>query len=139
VAKKQIARIAARSPLPIYLPNAITIGGRNMRAYATGGTTRNGWDIEFAYVPNCGGANACAMASFTAIKRRRLWEPANVTLARGIRGRFNRISCGASCGPAQISFVIDGVLYEFDVKDPAGRQRTAMVALANQAITYGPR
>ena len=56
-----------------------------------------------------------------------------------MRGRYTPLSCGASCSPASISFVREGVLYEFSVKDPVGKVKPALIALANQAINYGPR
>ena len=62
-----------------------------------------------------------------------------MTLAKGVKGRYYPISCGASCSPAQIDFVREGVLYQFSVKDPAARPKAALIALANQAINYGPR
>ena len=74
MAAKPIARIAANSPLAIYLPNAFTIHGRH-QAFASGGAVPNGWAVNFAYVRNCGGANACSMASFAATKRKRLSSP----------------------------------------------------------------
>jgi hypothetical protein len=138
VADTQIGRIATRSPLAIYLPTAYRVNG-NVSAFPTQSSNRTSWTLTFAYVRNCGGANACYQAGFYATKRNTLWAPANVTLAKGVRGRYEPISCGASCAPASISFVRNGVLYEFAVKDPAGRVKASMIALANQAINYGPR
>ena len=138
VAAKQIERIAARSPLAIYLPNAFTIHGRH-QAFPTAGIAQGSWTLDLAYVRDCNGANACAMASFSALKRRRLFDPANVTLAKGVPGHYYPLSCGASCSPAQIHFVREGALYQFSVKDPVARPKAALVALANQAINYGPR
>lgn len=138
VAAKQITRIADRSPLAIYLPNAFTIHGRH-QAFPSTSIRQGAWTLDFAYISGCNGANACSMASFSALKRKRLFDPANVTLAKGVPGRFYPLSCGASCSPAQIHFVRDGVLYQFSVKDPAARPKAALVALANQAINYGPR
>jgi hypothetical protein len=139
VAAKQIQRIAARSALPIYLPTSFRINGNNVRAFPSQASDATSWSLSFAYVRNCGGAGACSMAAFYAVKRKKLWEPANVTLAKGVRGRYNPISCGASCGPASISFVRDGVLYEFNVEDPAPKIKQTMIGMANQAINYGPR
>jgi len=138
VAAKQIERIAARSPLAIYLPNAFTIHGRH-QAFPTASIAQGSWTLDLGYARNCNGANACAMASFSALKRKRLFDPANVTLAKGVPGHFYGLSCGASCSPAQIHFVREGVLYQFSVKDPVARPKAALIALANQAINYGPR
>ena len=139
VAAKQVERIAARSPLAIYLPTSFRVNGNGVRAFPTQASNATSWSLSVAYTRNCGGAGACAMAGFYAVKRKKLWEPANVTLAKGVRGRYNPISCGASCGPASISFVRDGVLYEFNVEDPVRPIKAALIALANQAINYGPR
>ncbi len=138
-AKKAIDRIMARSDVAIYLPSSFTIRGSHP-AYATGGATRNprGWNIEFGYTRSCG-ANVCHMASFRAIVGGKPFGTARVRLARGVIGRFQPISCGASCSPAVIAFKLDGVLYEFSVKDPTGKVKPSLIALANQAIRYGPR
>jgi hypothetical protein len=138
VAAKQIERIAARSPLAIYLPNAFTIHGRH-QAFPSATIAQGSWTVDLAYARNCNGANVCFMASFSALKRKRLFDPANVTLAKGVPGHFYPLSCGASCSPAQIHFVREGVLYQFSVKDPVVRPKAALIALANQAINYGPR
>jgi hypothetical protein len=138
VAAKQITRIADKSPLAIYLPNAFTIHGRH-QAFPSASIAQGSWTLDLAYARNCNGANVCSMASFSALKRKRLFDPANVTLAKGVQGHFYPLSCGASCSPAQIHFVRDGVLYQFSVKDPVARPKAALVALANQAINYGPR
>lgn len=138
VAAKQIARIADKSPLAIFLPNAFSINGRH-QAFPSASIATGTWAVDFGYARNCNGGGACFMASFAAIKRNRLFDPANVTLAKGVRGHYYRSTCGASCSAPQIDFVRDGVLYQYAVKDPAARPKAALVALANQAINYGPR
>jgi len=62
-----------------------------------------------------------------------------VRLARGVVGRYQPLSCGASCAAPSISFKLDGVTYSYSVEDPAGRPKAALIAMADQAIRYGPR
>src|SRR5262245_41337768 len=64
VAAKQITRIADRSPLAIYLPNAFTINGRH-QAFPSASIAQGSWTLDLAYVRGCNGANACFMASFS--------------------------------------------------------------------------
>ena len=141
VAQRVLNRITAASDVPVYLPTSITIRGNGRRAFASGGAqaTPDGWSIELGYTRGCGGANACSMASFYAERGGQAFGSRRVPLARGVVGRFQPLSCGASCSPASISFVLDGVAYSYSVKDPAGRVRPALITLANQAIRYGPR
>ena len=87
-------------------------------------------------VPRCGG-NACFLASFTAKEGEPLGFKANVTLARGIRGAYKPLSCGASCSPPSIIWIQGGVRYEIQAKALGGRR--AFVQMANSAIRAGAR
>ena len=60
----KIDRINARAKGPVLLPSRMTVEAT--RLYTSGGTTRGGWDLELAAAPDCGGANACFVATFTA-------------------------------------------------------------------------
>src|SRR4051795_7167350 len=60
----KIDRINARAKGPVLLPSRMTVEAT--RLYTSGGTTRGGWDLELAAAADCGGANACFVAAFTA-------------------------------------------------------------------------
>lgn len=112
-----------------------TINPHTAHVYGSGGATAKGYDIELGAVPNCGAATACFVADF-------LSNPGNVTLkthvalAHGIIGGYHPVSCGASCAPATIEWKEYGMLYTIQL---AGGTQASMVALANSAITAGPR
>lgn len=121
------------------LPDRIVITGHDVKAYAGGAAFKRGWTIDLGYTRGCSGATACAMARFYAERGGSLGGRPDVTLARGVRGRFRTMSCGASCDPASIAFVIGGISYVFSVKDPAAQARPALIEMANEAIRAGAR
>jgi len=139
VATHVVDRVNASAPLPVLLPDAIVINGSGRKAYAGGSAFKRGWVIDLAYAPRCGGANACAMASFSAVLGSDLGGRPNVTLARGIRAHYQPLGCGASCSPPTLTFVVGRGAYSFSVKDPASAPRPALIAMANAAIRAGAR
>lgn len=132
----QIATINdhAGSP-PVLIPSELH--ARTKHLYPTGGPNSDGYDLELAAAPNCGGANACFLAAFTAVKGEKL--PGKIfRLANGDRAAYHAISCGGSCAPATIEFVHGGVLYSFQTK-VGGTSKKALTKLADDAIAAGPR
>ena len=121
------------------LPRALPLAGRAPRLYAEGGGDRRGWVLTLAGAPRCGSANACFVASFEGRAGGKLPGTSNVRLAGGDRGLYIPIGCGASCSPASLWFVHDGVLYSWQVKDPPRAARATLLRLANEAIAAGPR
>src|SRR5262249_21161781 len=101
-----VQKVNASAPLPSLLPPSIVINGSGRKAYASGAAFKRGWTIDLAYTPGCGGANACGMASFSAVLGRDIGGRANVTLARGVKAHYQGLSCGASCSPPTLSFVV---------------------------------
>ena len=63
-----------------------------------------------------------------------------MTLAKGRQGRYQPLSCGASCSPPSISWKERGVTYTIQAK-VVGKQtdRALLVKMANEAIRQGPR
>jgi hypothetical protein len=106
--------------------------------YGTGGANAKSWDLELAATRNCGGANACFVASFTARRGGTLPRAANLRLVTGQRAVYQGVSCGASCAPATLWFVRKRVLYTWQFKGVANSKRV-MARLAAQAIRTGPR
>ena len=136
---KVLNRVRTKTSVPILLPNLL-VTDIALRTPGIGGTGRaTGYDLELGGDPSCNGANACFVAAFLAEPGATLGTlRPNVTLAKGTRGRYERFTCGASCGPNVISWLSQGTAYSIQVKGIAGR-KASMMALANQAITAGPR
>lgn len=135
-----LPKVRARSHLPVLLPARADLGVPASQVHATGGARRGSYDLELAAAPNCGGANACFLGSFTAVRARRLGDTVNVRLAHGLGGHFHDLSCGASCSPPSISWLERGVRYRMQVNASGnGSLRSQLAALANSAIRAGPR
>jgi len=95
--------------------------------------------LELAAARNCGGANACFVASFEGRRHGVLPHRTNLDLAGGDPAYYHPISCGASCAPASLWFVHKSILYSWQVKDPPRNAKAVLARLANEAIEAGPR
>jgi hypothetical protein len=138
--RAQLAPIHRATKVPVLLPSRLPLAGaQRFRVYATGGATRSGWNLELAAARNCGAADACFVASFEGRRHGILPRSANHRLKGGDRAYYHPISCGASCATASLSFVHEGVLYRWQVKDPPQNTRVVLARLANEAIEAGPR
>ena len=113
---KQIAAITKTTAVPVLLPGSLPFAGEVPKLYASGGATPDGWDLELAGAPNCGGATACFFASFEAKRGGKLPRKANLRLSGGDPAVYQAISCGASCSPATLWFTHGGVLYTWSDK-----------------------
>jgi hypothetical protein len=137
LAKAQVAKIQARTTIPVLLPDALALdyGGK---LYVSGGATRREWSIGFDGAPGCGGANACFLASISAQRGGKPAFKRTVKLDGGVTGYYKPLSCGGSCSPPELQFVKGGVLYEIAAKVPdAALPR--LTRAANQALAAGPR
>jgi len=130
---KQIASARA-SGLPVLIPSRLAAGLPASHLYGSGGRSAGGYLIDLGAAPGCGDANACFVAAFGG-GHGRLAFATRVALARGISGSFHASTCGASCAPATIEWHEHGALYT--IQFTAGR--STMQALADSAITAGPR
>jgi hypothetical protein len=136
-----LGRVHARTQVPILLPDRLDLDFDG-RLYASGSGGRRSWSLSLAGAPNCGGATACFLASFSA---RRGGTPAyrtRVALRGGIPGWFKPLTCGASCSPPVLQYRRRGVLYEIAAKVPdssAAAARARLVRAANAALRVGPR
>lgn len=132
-----------RAGVPVLLPNELPASVLEDRLYVVGGPSADGYDVTLALAPDCGGANACTVGSFTAERGVELVEELEqVELAGGVRGAYKGLTCGASCSPAMIQWVSDGVLYTIQLKLNAGGDagdKRELLKLANSSITAGPR
>ena len=135
----ELPNVTARTDVPVLLPQRMPSEHERHVPSGFGGTRR--WGLQIAAVPNCGGATACFIASFTG--RRGGPGPSGaerVRLARGRIGRFTPLSCGASCAPPRIEWRERGATY--GIQANVGTQRTErriLVAMADSAIRNGPR
>jgi hypothetical protein len=134
-----LPRVTARTDVPVLLPERMPSDASDHVPSGFGRERR--WGLQIAAVPNCGSATACFIASFSG--RRGGPRPSGartVRLARGRRGRFTPLSCGASCAPPRIEWRERGATY--GIQAVVGTRRTErriLVRMANSAIRSGPR
>jgi hypothetical protein len=136
-------KLADLTAAPLVLPSILPLdyGGR---VYTMAGPEGRGWSIALAATRNCGGANACTLGSLEATRSaRRLGagDGQRVRLITGQVGRYQPLSCGASCSPPSITFRFGAYVVEYQLKIAAGpkRERASMIAIANSALRAGPR
>jgi len=136
---KQIAAVDRKTTVPVLLPSTLPFAGKVPKLYPSGSATRSSFSLVFAGAPNCGGANACFLASFEGKRGGRLPGTSNLKLSGGQPAFYKGITCGASCSPATLWFVDEGVLYTWQHKDPPRNAKSVLARLATQAIAAGPR
>jgi hypothetical protein len=131
-------RIGPKTDVPILLPQAMP--DEFDEYHATGFGRERRWGLQLGAVEGCGGATACFIASFKGRKGGKPSGQRRVKLARGRVGRFQPLSCGASCSPPSIAWKQRGATYSIQAK--VGTQRTerrVLKRMANSAIRNGPR
>ena len=107
--------------------------------FAAGGRSGSGYDLSIGAVRGCGGADACFVAEFTASRTTAVFGR-RVKVRGALRAGFVALSCGASCSPPQIDFVVHGVRYTIQANlKTSRRDRAALVQAAQAAIAAGPR
>jgi hypothetical protein len=136
---KQVRAInaTAKAP-PVLLPRSLPLDARHV--YPSGGPSGKRYDLAIGGLKNCRGANACFVADFTA-------APGTSVFGRKVRVKgaakagFHPLSCGASCSPPQIQFVVDGSTYtiQANLKKTAKGDRGTLISAAESAISAGPR
>jgi hypothetical protein len=130
--------VKAKTSIPVLLPD--TMPSDYDALYPSGAGSRRAYSIGLAAAPDCGGATACFVADFSARKGGAPFGRGKVTLAGGRPGRFQPLSCGASCSPPSISWKQGGVTYSIQANVGTKKtERRALVTMANQAIAHGPR
>jgi hypothetical protein len=132
--------VKAKTSVPILLPDTLPTDVAPL--YASGSGHRTHWELSLAGAPDCGGANACFIADF---RGKRGGDPVGrgeATLTGGHHGRYQPLSCGASCSPPSIAWKMNGSTYtiQANVVGPKGStDRQLLVRMANEAIRRGPR
>jgi hypothetical protein len=127
-----------RTKVAVLLPASLPRLDRS-KVYATGSAGKAGWELDLAYAPRCGGADACFLAEFAGRRRGKLPGKPNVRLAAGDPAFFEASRCGASCAPASLWFIHGGDLYSWQDKDVGAGAKSLLVRLADEAIAAGPR
>jgi hypothetical protein len=132
---KQITAIKAP---PVLLPRSLPLDARHL--YPSGGAMGKGYDLEIGAVKNCHGADACFVAGFTAIPGASLFGK-KVTVTGATKAAYHPLSCGASCSPPQLMFVVHGITYtiQANLKKTTKGDRGTMISAAESAISAGPR
>ncbi len=132
--------------IPILLPSRFTLThGRPIALFAS--ADANSYSIALAVSPDCGGANACTVGYIGGERVKPGTElpfATIVPLAKGIKGAFKPLSCGASCSPPEIAWIQHDVMYSIQLKGVSTKTDDAsvqaeFVKLANSAIQAGPR
>jgi hypothetical protein len=134
-----LPKVKSQTKVAILLPARLATAGRPPKLYATGAGAGATWDLELGGAPNCGGANACFIASFEGKRGGTLPRRSNLRLANDDPAVYHPISCGASCAPATLWFVHEGVLYTWQLKDAPKNAKTMLKKAAEAAIAAGPR
>lgn len=145
VLKGTLAKLKARTKLPILLPSTLPVDRGGRRLYPTISTDAHSYGVDLGLAPGCGGANVCSVGFLGAVKTAKAPSSADgskVRLHGGASGRYRGLSCGASCSPPSITFRSAGVNTTYQLKlDLAQGQtdRSALTRLANEALDAGPR
>jgi hypothetical protein len=133
---KQITKAKAKTTVPILLPEVFRSDFK--RHFPEGSSRAKGWTFDIGAVRGCHTATACFIAEFAARHGGKPGGDRTVQLARGRTGFFTPLSCGGSCSPPSIEWRERGAVYRIQAK-VLGRERRALVKLANSAIRRGPR
>jgi hypothetical protein len=135
---KQIRAVNRAKHAPdVLLPRSMPLDAKHL--YAGGGPDRSSYALAIGAVRNCGEADACFVAEFSATKAGKVFGK-RVNVHGASKAGFIALSCGASCSPPQIDFIVGGTRYiiQANLKSPHG-DRAALIAAAESAISAGPR
>ena len=133
-----LPEVKAKTSIPILLPDSMPSDYDAL--YPSGFGSKREYSIGLGAVQDCGGATACFVADFSGRRGGKPFGRGKVTLTGGRHGRYQPLSCGASCSPPSISFKTGGVTYTF--QGTVGTQKTErarLIKMANDAIRKGPR
>jgi hypothetical protein len=127
----------APSAPPVLLPRTMPLDAKHR--WPSGGPDGSAYELSIGAVRHCSGANACFVAEFTAAKASSVFGK-RVHVRGATRAGFTGLSCGASCSPPQIDFVVKGIRYtiQANLKSSHGNRAT-LIDAAQSAISAGPR
>jgi hypothetical protein len=136
---KQVKAInaAAKAP-PVLLPRSLPLDVK--KRFVSGGPAGKAYGLEIGAVKNCGGADACFVAHFAAAPGTSVFGK-KVTVNGATKAGFHPLSCGASCSPPQIQFVVHAITYtiQANLKKTAKGDRATLISAAESAIAAGAR
>lgn len=133
----QIRAIHRDSRAPaVLLPSSMPFYGSKF--YASGGPQGTGYDLSLGAVKNCGDATACFIADFIASKGGTTYG-SPVTIKGASKAGYRASSCGASCSPPQVDFVVGGVLYTIQANVSGHNSKATLLAAAQASISSGGR
>ena len=137
--RDEIQTLALRTAIPVLLPPTLPWSGEVPKLYLTGQATTPRWRISVAAAPGCRNATACFVASFEGVRATALPKAPNLRLPGGQPAVYTPIRCGASCGPATLTFLHRGVVVTWRLKEPPRGGSPALARLAAAAIAVGSR
>jgi hypothetical protein len=138
--------VKAKTHVPILLPSALPDPIDKAKHTVVQSVARDGYTISLYY--ESGEGYAAFAANFTGqakpnYKPEDLANTERTSLAQGLIGFFRPVSCGGSCAPANLWWQQNGTLYQIQLKLSstlsAQEQQKALTAVADSAITVGPR
>jgi hypothetical protein len=133
-----LPQVKAKTEVPVLLPQSYVSDAK--RHVPSGSGRKRGYTLSIAAIRNCGGATACFIADFSAQRGEDPHFTRKVDLIRGHTGFFKPLTCGASCSPPMIEWVVDDVLYSIQAHAGTEQQeRNRLRKMANSAIRRGPR
>jgi hypothetical protein len=144
--KGTLQKLKAKTKLPVLLPSTFPVVRNGKKPlYPVISTTSKSWSVTIGLAPDCNGANACSAGYLGATKTPKL--PSAVdgkykVKLHGVTGRYQPLSCGASCSPPAITFRSGGVNFTYQLKLDLAKgetDRSVLTRLANQALDAGPR
>jgi hypothetical protein len=134
---KQIQKINAAPHAPaVLLPASMPLDVKH--EFPTGGPSGTSYDLEIGAAKNCNGADACFVADFQAHKGGKVFGK-KVTVKGASTAGYLPLSCGASCSPPQVDFIVGGVLYSIQANTGKHQSRPALISAAESAISAGAR
>lgn len=136
---QQIRAINAAPRAPaVLLPRSMPLDAKHV--YAAGSVSGSSYDLSIGAVPNCQDATVCFVADFSAAKGTRVFGK-HVTVPGASNAGFVALSCGASCSPPQIDFIVHGIRYtiQANLNRTAHSESAALISAAQAAISAGPR
>jgi len=144
--KSLLPQIKEKTKVPVFLPSDLPQPIGKAQYSVAGDLQADKYEISLYYELGIGDAGFAAFFTGQADAKYRPEELPNikeVKLARGTKGFFRPVSCGGSCAPANLWWMDGRGLYQIQLKlSPTMSERdqeNEIIAVANSAITAGPR
>jgi hypothetical protein len=135
---RQIRAINSAPHAPaVLLPRSMPLDAKH--EFAAGGPAGSSYNLSVGAVRNCGDADACAVAFFSAAEAHTVFGK-RVRVRGASKAAFIPLSCGGSCSPPQIDFLVHGIRYTIQANIVSSKgDRAALIDAAQSAISAGPR